>query len=244
MGCCASQNKKRAHTYNKPNTTKIVPIDKDLSNANQNLSQREPNLIELAIKNGDIEELNDMFNKKEVTVSTQLGMNISILHYTVLKVNHPEVVEFIIKKGANVDEVEQETGNTPLFFAAVDLKESIVRVLLKYNPNINHKNNSGEDIFKFLERSLELKKNNIRGRESVKPLKDIKDSHAEFEVLDDDGNNNPNNNSLGSNKDFGYNKDNKNGYERNELTHEEFEAYQSILAILEEYKIKSSKVKV
>lgn len=246
MGCCQTQNKNRSHTFNQTSQIKIAPVEKDASNVNDkanNSIYKEPNKIELAIKNGDIDELRSYYNNNEITKDTKLGMNMCILHYAVLKSNESGIIELILNKGSNIDEQETETGNTALFFASVDLKENIVGLLLKHNPDIDHKNNNGDDIFKFLEKVWEIKRDNNRIIED-----NNYDSNEQVEVLDGEENNikknntqSNKNNSNNSINNIGYNKKDEDIQKRNEVTPEEMESYQNILGMLEEYRDKNKK---
>ena len=60
----------------------------------------------------------------------------------------------IMQKGADIDKGEYQTGNTPIFLSAVDLKVDFVRNLLKYRPSLEHKNHNKQDIFEFLNYQL------------------------------------------------------------------------------------------
>lgn len=62
--------------------------------------------------------------------------------YIAAQRGHTEVVEILIKNGANVN--ENDNGWTPLQTASLKGREKVVEVLLKNGANINEKNASGK----------------------------------------------------------------------------------------------------
>ena len=65
----------------------------------------------------------------------------------------------IMEKAADIDKEEYQTGNTAIFLSAVDLKVDFVRNLLKYRPNLQHRNHNNQDIFEFYFNCLSRDKN-------------------------------------------------------------------------------------
>ena len=82
------------------------------------------------------------------------GANKTLLLEAVINCPNPAVIDMIMEKGADVDKEEYQTGNTALFLSAVDLKVNFVRNLLKYQPNMQHKNHNNQNIFEFLDYQL------------------------------------------------------------------------------------------
>ena len=86
------------------------------------------------------------------------------------------IIDMIMKKGADIDKEELNTGNTAIFLSALDLKVSFVRELLKYHPNLQHRNHDNQDIFQFMNDKLIEKRKNI-GRELTY------DEHEKYEQI-------------------------------------------------------------
>jgi hypothetical protein len=55
--------------------------------------------------------------------------------------------------------------NTPLYIAVNQLSEDLVCVILKYSPNIFHKNNENKDLKDILQ---EISRRNLTNEESIK----------------------------------------------------------------------------
>mgnify|MGYP003571369050 CR=1 FL=1 len=86
------------------------------------------------------------------------------------------IIDMIMKKEADIDKEELNTGNTAIFLSALDLKVSFVRELLKYRPNLQHRNHDNQDIFQFMNDKLIEKRKNI-GRELTY------DEHEKYEQI-------------------------------------------------------------
>ena len=82
------------------------------------------------------------------------GTNKTLLLEAVINCPNPAVIDMIMEKGADIDKEEYQTGNTAIFLSAVDLKVDFVRNLLKYQPNLHHRNHAKQDIFEFLDFQL------------------------------------------------------------------------------------------
>ena len=99
------------------------------------------------------------------------GQNKTLLLQACMICPNPDVVDMIMAKGADVDKEEYQTGNTALFLSAVDLKVDFVRKLLNYNPNLQHRNHAGQNIFDFLNFQLFEQRQKI-GREMTDEERD------------------------------------------------------------------------
>jgi ankyrin repeat protein len=74
--------------------------------------------------------------------------DLSLLHDAVIKQNF-QLVELLLKKGANVDECDNKLKVTPLCFPS---NIGIVKLLISYNSNVNHIQKSGKPLlFEYLE---------------------------------------------------------------------------------------------
>jgi len=209
MGCCQT-TKERSHTYNNKKNNKInmtpknleesVALENKISNNSFNMNNNQIKAIENAIISNSVENLKERLESNDINKNSKqlkefkIGANLSLLHFSVLKQNNSKIVEFILNFGANINEPETETGNTPLFFASINLQQEIVKSLLKFNPNINHKNKNGDNIFDFLDKGYSVKTNkketlnngNINLRNMQNEFENnVKNSFENVEVLDD-----------------------------------------------------------
>ena len=107
------------------------------------------------LRRGQKKELQRMIDNYEDDINEySFGANKTLLLEAVINCPNPAVVDMIMEKGADVDKEEYQTGNTALFLSAVDLKVNFVRNLLKYQPNLQHKNHNNQNIFEFLNYQL------------------------------------------------------------------------------------------
>ena len=107
------------------------------------------------------------------------GSNKTLLLEAVINCPNSAVIDMIMEKGADIDKEEYQTGNTAIFLSAVDLKVDFVRTLLKYQPNIQHKNHNNQDIFDFLNFQLFTQRQKI-GREMTD---DEREKYEEIEKM-------------------------------------------------------------
>lgn len=215
--CCSTDNKDRSQTFNKKNNeTKMTVIDLDQSNKkddNFNDVLESDKLLENKIKYNDIRFIQKQLDERKITINTKIGMNLSLLQYAVLKQSSLEMIEFLLDNNANINEKEEETGNTVLFFASLDLNEDLVKLLLKFNPDINIINKKKEDIFTFLENEFR-KKRDIKNKEKYKDVEKLDDTINKSELSENDNNNN---NEI-------------------ELSPDQLESLNNIIAMLNKYK--------
>lgn len=214
--CCSTDNKDRSQTFNKKNNeTKMTVIDLDQSNKkddNFNDVLESDKQLENKIKYNDIRFIQKQLDDRKITINTKIGMNLSLLQYAVLKQSSFEMIEFLLDNNANINEKEEETGNTVLFFASLDLNEDLVKLLLKFNPDINIVNKKKEDIFTFLENEFRKKKD-IKNKEKYKDVEKLDDSINRSELSE--------------------NENNKNEIE---LSPDQLESLNNIIAMLNKYK--------
>lgn len=217
--CCSSNDKDRSQTFNQKNKeTKMTVIELDQSNKKEDnfidVNESEKSL-ENKIKNNDIRYIQKQLDDRKITINTRIGMNLTLLQYAVLKQSSLEMVEFLLDNNANINEKEDETGNPVLFFAAVDLNEDLVKLLLKHNPDITIINKKKEDIFLFLN-------NEFRNKKEVKN----KIKNNDVEKLDE---------SFDNKSDLS-DKDNNNNNNEYELNPDQLESLNTILSMLNKYK--------
>ena len=110
------------------------------------------NQIEQALRSGNQNEIQSLLNNiRDQDIDEYIfGQNKKILLEYVIVCPNPAVVDMIMRKGADINKEEYQTGNTALFLSALDLKVEFVQALLKYNPNFQHKNHKSQNIFDFL----------------------------------------------------------------------------------------------
>ena len=180
MGICNSSNDEkrksnpnhREANKNHRNASKSrglvkAELDDDSHQISENIDQRDT-----ILKRGQRKELQNMIeNYNEEIDDYAFGQNKTLLLQACMICSNPDVVDMIMAKGADVDKEEYQTGNTALFLSAVDLKVDFVKKLLKYNPNLQHRNHAGQNIFDFLNFQLFEQRQKI-GREMTEEERD------------------------------------------------------------------------
>lgn len=154
MGICESNNKNQKQTYNKPTNNKLKPINQDASIASVNAPFNENN-VEKIIKNSNTYELKNLIESGELDVNFRVTPNASLLLYSVIKQADVNIIQYLVSKGADVNEQEIETGNTAIYFASMELNEEVVDLLLENNANLDIRNRKDETIFEFLKNYYE-----------------------------------------------------------------------------------------
>ena len=96
-------------------------------------------LLHWAAKLGDVELAKIVYNG---IPRNKFGR--TPLHYA----TNREVAEFLISRGAYVDDVD-EFGRTPLHYAAIENRADVVEVLIKSGANINARDNEGNTPLKL-----------------------------------------------------------------------------------------------
>ena len=187
MGCiwCLSSKKdeKQKDDNNKKKTNKKNKKGPQLATADE----RATNQIEIEeiqkrveiLRKGEKEEIEKMIDSVGDINDYSFGSNKTLLIQAVINCSNPEIIDIIMEKGADIDKAESETGNTALFLSAVDLKVDFVRNLLKYKPNLEHKNHNNQDIFQFL--NFNLFEN--RGKFGRELTEDEKGKYSEIEKM-------------------------------------------------------------
>ncbi len=184
MGICDSSNdgknikKKRQNQHqssnekeNKPRKKNHELVKADLDDS-KHLSEQDLDEREEILKRGKKKELQNMINNYNEDINEySFGQNKTLLLQACMICSNPDVVDMIMAKGADVDKEEYQTGNTALFLSAVDLKVDFVKKLLKYNPNLQHRNHAGQNIFDFLNFQLFEQRQKI-GREMTDEERD------------------------------------------------------------------------
>ena len=165
MGACESANadgNRKARSRgegigkNKRTGTKMPKLaTADLDSSHQMDGEEETDKRVEILRRGQKKELQKMIDNYEDDIDDySFGSNKTLLLEAVINCPNPAVVDMIMEKGADIDKEEYQTGNTAIFLSAVDLKVDFVEKLLKYHPNLLHKNHSQQNIFDFLKFQL------------------------------------------------------------------------------------------
>ena len=165
MGACESSNadgKRKARgrgegvSNAKRTATKMPKLAKaDLDSSRQVEEEEIDQRVEI-LRRGQKKELQKMIDNYEDDINDySFGTNKTLLLLeAVIKCPNPAVIDMIMEKGADIDKEEYQTGNTAIFLSALDLKVDFVRNLLKYQPNLHHRNHAKQDIFDYLDFQL------------------------------------------------------------------------------------------
>ena len=70
------------------------------------------------------------------------------------------IVKLLIDNNVNINDTNNN-GTTALMYSALMLKENIIQELLKYNADINKKDNNGDDVYAYL-KSNDYDSNNTK----------------------------------------------------------------------------------
>ena len=169
--CCGAEENKssRERPGNKQNNHKLEQADLN-SSMQANLKNIDSRIK--ILQRGIEQELEHMIKNYDENINEySFGQNKTLLLEAVIKCPNEKVIDMIMKKGADVNLPELQTGNTAIFLCALDLKVEFVKALLKYNPDLNHVNKSKQNIFEFLQYQLFEQRKNL-GREMVRQEKE------------------------------------------------------------------------
>ena len=186
MGACESANadgnrKARARgegiNNNRRAQTNKLRIEKaDLDSSHQIDGEEETDERVEILRRGKKKELQKLIDNYEDDINEySFGTNKTLLLEACIICEEPDVIDMIMEKGGDIDKEEYQTGNTAIFLSAVDLKVDFVKRLLKYRPNLQHKNHNNQDIFEFLEYQLFRQRQKI-GREITEEEKEKYDT--------------------------------------------------------------------
>ena len=187
MGACESTNadgnrkaRRQIAAKGKRTATKMPKLaTADLDSSRQVEEEETDKRVEI-LRRGQKKELQKLIDNYEDDINDySFGTNKTLLLEAVMNCPNPEVIDMIMEKGADIDKEEYETGNTAIFLSAVDLKVDFVKSLLKYDPNLHHRNHSKQDIFEFMDYQLIEQRQKI-GREMTE---DEKERYAEIENM-------------------------------------------------------------
>ena len=190
MGACESANadgNRKARSRgegagnNKRTVTKMPKLAKADTDSSRQIDEEEETDKRVEIlRRGQKKELQKLIDNYEDDINDySFGTNKTLLLEAVINCPNSTVIDMIMEKGADIDKEEYQTGNTAIFLSAVDLKVDFVRNLLKYRPNLRHKNHNNQDIFDFLDFQLFKQRQKI-GREMTE---DEKKCYDEIESM-------------------------------------------------------------
>ena len=196
MGVCdaSKSGRKPSSLYDKNRQTlsvsnPIIPIEQKREDPKLKFDESDDsNQIDLK-EDPELDNRDDILrrgNKKELQIMVDsypddineysFGKNRTFLLEACMVCPNHCIIDMIMKKEADIDKEELNTGNTAIFLSALDLKVSFVRELLKYRPNLQHRNHDNQDIFQFMNDKLIEKRKNI-GRELTY------DEHEKYEQI-------------------------------------------------------------
>ena len=173
------KNEKKKDNNKKKNNKKGPKLVTADERASHQIEIKEIDKTVEILHKGEKEEIEKMVDSLEDINDYSFGSNKTLLIQAVINCSNPEVIDIIMEKGADINKAESETGNTALFLSAVDLKVDFVKTLLKYKPNLKHKNHNNQDIFEFLNFNLFEKRGQI-GRELTE---EEKENYSEIEKM-------------------------------------------------------------
>ena len=137
---------KEKKTSKKKPKLAVADLDSSRQVEDQDLDERDE-----ILRRGVKKELQKMIDNYNSDINEySFGQNKTLLLEACIVCPNPAVIDMIMEKGADIDKEEYQTGNTALFLSALDLKVDFVKKLLKYQPNLQHKNHSRQNIFDFL----------------------------------------------------------------------------------------------
>lgn len=159
MGACCTSTKNTSgnstedqiknQRKSKMNQNLKVDVNMEDSRNEDENSKLEKTSTATCLINGDLEQLEKIL--KSTDVNDYNGTNKNFFHEAILKTNKVDIVKMLIyKKRANPNLPETETGNTPIFLAAIDLKVDIVKLLLENGANVLHINHEKQNVIEFL----------------------------------------------------------------------------------------------
>ena len=154
MGVCCGNEKKNVRRSRNTETSKKNNLKKTDPNSSNNL-EININEREKILKRGITHELKNLIDNFDEDINSYVfGQNKTLLIEACIVCPNSEVIDLIMEKGANINCQEYQTGNTPIFITSLDLKVDFVQKILKYHPNLSHKNHNQQDIFEFLKFEL------------------------------------------------------------------------------------------
>ena len=179
MGVCDASEyeiQRKTRPFNEETNRRPIPKREEPTNPNNIIPKIE---VEDPVNFNEIEEpeldnRDDILrrgNKKELQIMANnypddineysFGNNRTFLLEACIVCPNHCIIDMIMEKGADIDKEELNTGNTAIFLSALDLKVNFVRELLKYHPNLQHRNHANQDIFQFLNNKLIEQRKNI-----------------------------------------------------------------------------------
>ena len=167
MGACESSNadgnrKARARSRGgegsgkaKRTATKMPKLAKADLDSSRQVEEQEIDERDEILRRGQKKELQKMIDNYDADINDYtFGQNKTLLLEACIVCPNPAVIDMIMEKGADIDKEEYQTGNTAIFLSALDLKVDFVKNLLRYQPNLQHRNHSRQNIFDFLKFQL------------------------------------------------------------------------------------------
>ncbi len=140
------------------------------------------------IKKENKNDLIQFLTNNEIDINDYIFNNeMTILHRAIKLESSANYIDFLILKGSKIENVEIDTMDTPLYVAVNQLSVDIVFVILKYSPNIFHKNNENKelkDILEEISRRKQTKEESIKFETILRMINDFRNKLEKTEKLD------------------------------------------------------------
>ncbi len=98
-------------------------------------------------------EIFDAMIAAGVELNAKSDVYLSPLGYAILKQKDPDMIEALVKRGANVNIRDSESGETPLIFAAKYSSLDVVKALVGAGADVNARNDDGKTVLTIAENS-------------------------------------------------------------------------------------------
>jgi hypothetical protein len=197
--CCSASENKAAERRKQTRTNPPARVEAaDFSNRQDKdqfheFKPKSTQNVEKLIAEGEVGVLEEMIRSGLLNLNDPIFDSSKTALHVALQNKHRKVVELFLRYNADVNKEELQTGNTPLYFAAADLNEEYVRLLLDNisKPNINHRNANKMDIIEFLQnwffksRGREInERDRSRLNSIITMIKEFKERYGNVEQLD------------------------------------------------------------
>ena len=116
------------------------PAIPDRQNNGSKAADRNAAFIE-SIKTGDVSQVLQLLDVS-ISPDTTDDEGTPALHWSV-RMNRPQIAEILLARKAGVDKEDHNGGNTALHIAAVEGRSDLVKLLIKFGADVNHKDSAG-----------------------------------------------------------------------------------------------------